>query len=296
VGQIPRAIGITPDGSRAYVPNRGSNTVSVIDLSTNQVVGQPIAVGVLPTGIAISPDGSRAYVANASAGASSVSVIAIPADTVVKTIPLANNAAPQYIAITPNQAPSASFRSGQAVADSPTSFDATPSSDSDGTVAGYTWDFGDGSPAVAGGATPTHTYAAPGTYTVRLTVTDNEGCSTQFVYTGQTASCNGKPAASTSSQVSVAAAPSDVTPPQATIAKLKKKYAATRVRIRFSSSETGSTFTCKLDKEPAKACTSPVVYKHLEPGKHKFALVATDAAGNVAAPVNAKFKVVPKHG
>ena len=48
------------------------------------------------------------------------------------------------------------------------------SADTDGTVASYAWDFGDGSarrPAVD----PTHTYAAAGTYTVTLTVTDDAG-------------------------------------------------------------------------------------------------------------------------
>jgi PKD repeat protein len=47
------------------------------------------------------------------------------------------------------------------------------SSDSDGTVTGWSWDFGDGNSAVA--QHPSHTYAADGTYTVTLTVTDNDG-------------------------------------------------------------------------------------------------------------------------
>jgi PKD repeat protein len=38
----------------------------------------------------------------------------------------------------------------------------------------YTWDFGDGSPA-ATGVTTSHPYAAPGTYTVVLTIVDSEG-------------------------------------------------------------------------------------------------------------------------
>jgi len=37
----------------------------------------------------------------------------------------------------------------------------------------YSWDFGDGNPA--NGATVSHTYAYSGTYTVRLTVADNQG-------------------------------------------------------------------------------------------------------------------------
>jgi hypothetical protein len=53
-------------------------------------------------------------------------------------------------------------------------FDASSSSDPDGFIASYSWDFGDGSPN-GSGVTPSHTYATAGTYTVALTVTDNDG-------------------------------------------------------------------------------------------------------------------------
>ncbi len=53
-------------------------------------------------------------------------------------------------------------------------FDGSASSDPDGTIVSYAWDFGDGN--VATGPTPaTHTYAVAGTYTVALTVTDDVG-------------------------------------------------------------------------------------------------------------------------
>jgi len=43
----------------AYITNAGSNTVSVIDTSTNQVT-TTIPVGSFPDGVAVSPDGRRA--------------------------------------------------------------------------------------------------------------------------------------------------------------------------------------------------------------------------------------------
>ncbi|MEP6563450.1 MAG: PKD domain-containing protein, partial [Nakamurella sp.] len=51
--------------------------------------------------------------------------------------------------------------------------DSAPASDPDGTLAGFVWDFGDSS--TGSGATSQHTYATAGTFTVSLTVTDNQG-------------------------------------------------------------------------------------------------------------------------
>jgi len=52
-------------------------------------------------------------------------------------------------------------------------FDASGSYDPDGEIVRYAWDFGDGN--TAEGRIVTHTYPEAGTYTVRLTVTDDDG-------------------------------------------------------------------------------------------------------------------------
>ena len=53
------------------------------------------------------------------------------------------------------------------------SFDGSGSSDADGTIASYSWDFGDGNTGT--GVNPAYTYATDGVFTVTLTVTDNDG-------------------------------------------------------------------------------------------------------------------------
>jgi PKD repeat protein len=52
-------------------------------------------------------------------------------------------------------------------------FDASTSTDSDGSITSYAWDFGDGTRGT--GVRPTHTYAVAGTRPVTLTVTDDHG-------------------------------------------------------------------------------------------------------------------------
>jgi YVTN family beta-propeller protein len=65
-------VAATPDGSKVYVANEHSNTVSVIATATNTVTAT-IAVGDVPIGVAVAPDSSKVYVTNF--GSNTVSVI-----------------------------------------------------------------------------------------------------------------------------------------------------------------------------------------------------------------------------
>lgn len=69
--------------------------------------------------------------------------------------------------------PVARFNTLKAVAGEAVTFDASASYDADGSITEYIWDLGDGT--VLHGREATHTYGAPGQYTVVLTVVDNIG-------------------------------------------------------------------------------------------------------------------------
>ena len=77
--------------------------------------------------------------------------------------------------ITTNQSPTASFTANptSGVAPLEVSFNASNSSDSDGTIVSYAWDFKDG--YTGNGVTVNHTFNSTGSYNVLLTVIDNEG-------------------------------------------------------------------------------------------------------------------------
>ncbi len=81
------------------------------------------------------------------------------------------------VVVRQNQPPAAVFAMtlGRVNPGDSVTFDASGSTDSDGSIVSYSWSFGDG--ATAQGVSQVHAYAAPGTYTVALTVTDDRGAS-----------------------------------------------------------------------------------------------------------------------
>jgi PKD repeat protein len=62
-------------------------------------------------------------------------------------------------------------------------FDASASEDPDGSISTYRWDFGDGETATTSNPVREHTYAAAGSVSVTLTVTDDDGLQDSVVRT-----------------------------------------------------------------------------------------------------------------
>ena len=86
----------------------------------------------------------------------------------------------------------------------------------------------------------------------------------------------------------------NTTPPQTTITKGPSGQTTDRTpTFRFLSSESGSTFECKLDAKAWRSCVSPKTYALLAFGSHTFRARATDATGNTdPSPATRRFKIV----
>ncbi len=101
VGAEPNGVVLNPQGTRAYVANTVSGTVSVVNVNraSAQVarVAQEIRVGTEPYGLALTPNGTKLYVTNRRSD--SVSVIDTRTNRVLRTIENAGFA-PTGIAIT----------------------------------------------------------------------------------------------------------------------------------------------------------------------------------------------------
>jgi len=104
-GEDPFDIVISPDGARAYVINRSTDNLFVIDLITDQIVEvidlYPEAthpLGPAPTRLAITPDGSRLLVTNVHDG--SVTVMDTATSSILQT--LAVGRGPADVAISPD--------------------------------------------------------------------------------------------------------------------------------------------------------------------------------------------------
>jgi len=145
-----------------YTSNTATNTISGTSMASPHVAG---AAALYLQG---SPSASPATVTNALTGNSTLNKVTSP-----------GTGSPNRLLYTGfiggggggNVAPTASFT--YSCTNLTCNFNGSASSDPDGSISSYAWNFGDGSTGT--GATPSKTYASAGTRTVTLTVTDNGG-------------------------------------------------------------------------------------------------------------------------
>jgi hypothetical protein len=84
----------------------------------------------------------------------------------------------------------------------------------------------------------------------------------------------------------------DNRPPVVTITSQQPSLtAATTATFAFAADESGVAFTCRLDGGAFAPCSSPTAYSGLSADTHSFAVVATDAAGNVSQPKTSTWTI-----
>ena len=71
----------------------------------------------------------------------------------------------------------------------------------------------------------------------------------------------------------------------------RRKTRRRRAKLVFSSEDATATFACALDGGASVPCTSPVNYRKLRRGKHRFSVRATDPAGNSSPPSRFRWRV-----
>ena len=185
-----RLFAVSPDGRYVYMPDVNVNGIVTAAVGADgslSVVGTtPVAN---PESVAVSADSRLLYYAR-SGVPGLVGVGRIGANGVATLMPATaqwSSGERQQIMFGPQPAPTARFNSIAGAPGATSIFDAGGSA---GAVR-FDWSFGDGTTLPDGGPTPSHLYAEAGVYEVRLTVTDDQGCSTRFVYTGQSTVCPG---------------------------------------------------------------------------------------------------------
>ncbi|MEV4341409.1 PKD domain-containing protein [Streptomyces sp. NPDC049590] len=212
-GGTPHGPVFTPDSRRVYVANASGNTV------TGWQVGRDGRLTPLPGSpypspdvarVVPSPDGKVLYaMTGAPRRSGQVSSHTVRPDgslTATGFPPLGTGLFwhdGSNAFLTPNQGPIAAVRAEGGGHGGTRTFSAAGSSDPDGRVVRYRWDFGDGTEQTTRTPRVTHHYATPGRRAVTVTVTDDEGCSTELVYNGTTVECRGGEAAQATEQMVV---------------------------------------------------------------------------------------------
>jgi hypothetical protein len=179
----------------------------------------------------------------------------------------------------------------------------------DTTPASYTWTVDSLAPDTTIGSTPanpsTSTSASfsfsssetPSTFQCSLDGAAFAACTSPQSYTGLSNASHTFQVRATDAAGNVDATPAsytwtvnvDTTPPDTSInAQPANPTSNANPSFGFTSTETGSSFECRLDGAAFAGCTSPQAYTGLADGSHTFDVRATDAAGN-ADPTPASY-------
>ncbi|HRD56145.1 MAG TPA: PKD domain-containing protein, partial [Parachlamydiaceae bacterium] len=205
-GAGPYGSALLPDGSTLYIVNFLNDTATIIDVATETITGTiPLTTpGANPFWAAATPDGKTVYIVD------DTNDIVTPLDATTNTLGSAfggTGGTFQDMVISPDPAPLAIFTATVLPLGVTTSFDASSSISPIGTIASYTWDFGDGQTATTTSPFIDHFYTMPGVYQVTLTVTNSAGTSTTKVFSSRFMSNNGGEEAIVNQHITIAPLP-----------------------------------------------------------------------------------------
>ena len=144
---------------------------------------------------------------------------------------------------------------------------------------------------------------AASTFECRIDAAAYGSCSSPKAYAGlavgshtfdvRATDAAGNADATAASRAWTVTSPADTTAPDTSIsAGPSGTTSSTAASVSFASSESGSSFECRLDGSAWGACSSPKAYSGLAGGSHSFDVRAIDAAGNVdATPASRAWSV-----
>lgn len=322
LGDNPRDLAIAPDGRTAYVLNIGSasvgGSVMAFNISPTGALAQVgstqtiTAPNVFAHGLALSPNGK--YLAAAVPLASSnlfmfdtgfgTSLAPVPGSPFSSGASMAGAAPEHTLAFQSNQGPSlGSAEVGGS--NRKRVLTASGATDSNGSVAGYNWSFGDGTTATTSSASVTHTYAKNGNYTASVSALDDEGCSSTDIYDGRRFLCN----ASANNNVSITV---DALPPTLSRLKFSKRSiragkSSTKLKFRVTESSTikivfqkrvgrkykgkkSLSFKVKAGNR-SKFINGLIKKRKLAKGSYRLRITATDTARNTSSTKSLKLRI-----
>lgn len=322
LGANPREIAMAPDGRAVYVLNIGNasvaGTVMAFSLSPTGALAQVgseqqvTAPNSFANGLALSPNGK--YLAAAAPLATSnvfvfdtgfgTSLAPVPGSPFSSGANLGGPSPEHTLAFQSNQGPSL----GSATVGGKNRsrvLTASGATDSNGSVSGYNWNFGDGTTATTSSASTTHAYAKNGNYTATVSALDDEGCSATDIYDGRRFLCN----ANANNSVTVAV---DALPPTLSRLKLTKRSiragkSSAKMRFRVSEASTikivfqkrvgrkykgkkSLSFKVKAGNR-SKFLNGLIKRRKLAKGDYRLRITATDTARNTSSTKNLKLKI-----
>ena len=234
-------LAISPNGKKLY--SSGSDQIQSASIGSNGALtaGPTTLISNYNAPLALNPAGTRLYNGvDESSVDSRLLTFSVRASGALlpfgDPLPLDASLTPDSdsLVVTPAQPPVAAL-TAKSGSKGTVSFDASGSTDPDGSIASYAWDFGDGQTATTTTPTTSHSYAKDGKFPATVTLTDSDNCSTEMVFTGRSAYCNGSEVAKAAT---TAVADRQVSGAKVTAAKTQKqKGSKVLIKVKAGATE-----------------------------------------------------------